>query len=160
MSVQLPDKTRNALAITMRELFVSFIGTTPFASGLIQIYDGSMPSSPNDPVPGGSTELAQFDIFSSSFSVPPTSSEVGLVELINPLLDIDIDATGTASWFRVVNRTQPTRETILQGTITLEGGGGDLEFDDVSFIEGRTAVIKVFNVQIPEICEVTESASV
>lgn len=56
--------------------------------------------------------------------------------------DTSADATGTAAHWRIHESTATTCH--LQGTVTITGGGGDLEVDNVSFAAGQSFAVSSF----------------
>ncbi len=49
--------------------------------------------------------------------------------------DLSVDANGTSHYYRLLSNDEAT--THLQGTVTLTGGGGDMEVNNTSFAVGQ-----------------------
>lgn len=101
-------------------------------NGYLEIRTGVKPNSPQNAAVG--TLLATLNFSPTAFG--DAVSGVATANTISG--DTSIDATGTATWFRIYNRDSTA---LMDGDITLTGGGGDLEFDDVVFVAGGTALI-------------------
>lgn len=111
------------------------------AKGYIEIRDGDIPTSPQLSATG--KILAKLEL-----SNPAFKSFVNGVGQANTIAnDIQVDATGTASWFRIYNRDNLA---VLDGQITTVGGGGDLEFDNVNFIAGGVVAITSLLATMPQ----------
>lgn len=81
----------------------------------------------------------------------PARTGTAYANTIDP--DTEVDATGTAQYFRILNRNANSAERfVLDGEITVVGGGGDIEFDDVSFVAGGTVIITDLAITIPITC--------
>jgi hypothetical protein len=61
--------------------------------------------------------------------------------------DASADATGTVGHFEIVSSDGSTRH--LQGTVTANGGGGDITLDNVSVNAGQSISITSFNLTAP-----------
>lgn len=57
--------------------------------------------------------------------------------------DASADAAGTAAHFRIYKNDQTT--CVLQGSVTVTGGGGDLTVDNVVFAAGQAFTITAFS---------------
>lgn len=58
--------------------------------------------------------------------------------------DASADATGTAAHFRIHN--SGGTECLMQGTVTITGGGGDMTLDNDSIASGQTVTITTFSI--------------
>lgn len=101
---------------------------TTFAAGgaLLRIYAGTRPAT------GGTatTLLAQL-----TCGTPFAAAASGGVLTLNAITeDSSADATGTASWFRIVKADGTT--IVADGSVTATGGGGDLQLNTVSLVAG------------------------
>src|SRR5678816_2508852 len=103
------------------DAITTFAGT----SAKLRIYSGSRPAT------GGTatTLLAELTCSASAFAAAASS---GVLTLNAVTADSSADATGTATWFRIVKS---------DGTVTATGGGGDLELDSTSIVTGGTVSI-------------------
>lgn len=57
--------------------------------------------------------------------------------------DLSADATGTAGHFRIYDSAGTTCH--MQGTVTLNGGGGDMTVDNTSFATGQSFTVTTFS---------------
>ena len=110
-------------------------------SGTIEIRTGSQPANPQAAATG--TLLATLTFADPAFG----AAAAGIATANSITSDTNVDATGTAGWFRIYDSDS---NAIADGTITVTSGGGDIEFDDVSFVAGGTAAISSLTVTIPE----------
>lgn len=133
--------------------------------GIIEIYEGVRPAQVYEAT--GETLLAtltfQAPAFDSSGTAGGNPAGQAVANPISP--ETSAPATGTAAWFKILSRAtngngnnSDDRRPVLDGLITTIGGGGDIEFDDVSFTAGGTILINSILVTTPEECE-TPSAS-
>lgn len=110
-------------------------------AGTIQIRTGSQPASPGDAATG--TLLATLTFSDPAFG----AASSGTATASSITSDTDVDASGTAGWFRALDSDS---NAVFDGAITGTGGGGDIEFDNVSFVAGGTAAISSFTVTQPQ----------
>lgn len=89
-------------------------------SALIRFYDGARPAT------GGTatTLLAELTCSKPSFTVAS-----GTLTLATVTQDSDANATGTATWFRVVDSAATF---VFDGNVTATGGSGDLTINSTS----------------------------
>ena len=138
----------NATAIAMCNAAVDRVdnGTTD-ANGDLVIYDGTPPADA-DTALSGNTVLARVELQNPAFGAASDDNPGAIAALLGtPLDDLDIDATGTASFFRVHDRDN---NVIWQGSVTATGGGGDLELNSVSLQENAKFTITGYNFRMPE----------
>lgn len=100
-------------------------------AGLIRIYDGTRPAT------GGTATTLLAELTCSDPSFPAASSGAMTANAITD--DSSANATGTATWFRVVDSN---------GAFVLDGdvgtSGSDLNLDSVSITVGQTVSISSF----------------
>lgn len=60
--------------------------------------------------------------------------------------DTSVDANGTAGYYRALDGNGVT---VMQGTITATGGGGDMTFDNINFVAGGTAILTSWTITMP-----------
>lgn len=110
------------------DAITTFAGT----SAKLRIYSGSRPAT------GGTatTLLAELTCSASAFAAAASS---GVLTLNAVTADSSADATGTATWFRIVKSDGTTH--VMDGSVTATGGGGDLELDSTSIVTGGTVSI-------------------
>jgi hypothetical protein len=109
--------------------------------GTLTIYTGSPPADPQT-APSG-TLLATLVLSNPAFG----SAASGEADANAITDDASADATGTAGWFRLADAAATG---IIDGTITATGGGGDIEFNTVSFVAGGVVSIDSLSVNQPE----------
>lgn len=137
MAISLTLRARN----TSGNSIVSLIDVgTRNPNGYMEIRSGTKPTSPQEPALG--TLLATLSFSNPAFG--PFSGGSSTANTIAP--DISIDETGTAGWFRIFDRDNAT---VLDGTITAVGGGGDIEFDNINFVKGGTVEITTIVLTMP-----------
>ncbi len=110
-------------------------------SGFLQLFTGLKPGSPQ--VMANGVPLAILH-----FAHPAFGEFANGVAIANPIIgDTDIASTGVPGWFRIYNRDG---DAILDGNVTISGGGGDLEFDDLNFVQGGTVLIDSLTIAMPQ----------
>lgn len=132
MAISINDALRDILAAAFGD---------DFNSGLLRVYDGAPPADANAAL-GAQNLLAEITLPADAFGVPTT----GVVAKSGTWDDQNINASGTAAWFRLLNATQAR---VLQGTVTATAGGGDMEVDDVNFVAGGVFTVTAFTVTMP-----------
>lgn len=112
-------------------------------SGSLEIYDAGsgVPADANEAI-SDQTLLANVTLPADCFAAAAS----GQVALSGTWEDGDVDASGTAAFFRL--KDSGGTQT-LQGTITATGGGGDMEIDDVNLVAGGTFTVTGFTVTMP-----------
>lgn len=111
-------------------------------NGYLEVRSGTKPANPQTGV--GATVL----LATMNFSLPAFGSFSNGVSLANTISDDNnVNDTGVATWFRIYNRDNVA---IIDGDITVTGGGGDIEFDNVNFITGGVVVITSLTGTMPE----------
>tara|TARA_R110000751_G_scaffold93925_3_gene183339 strand:- start:587 stop:1003 length:417 start_codon:yes stop_codon:yes gene_type:complete len=138
MAVKISTSARNAAC----DAVVGKIdGGSANSSGYIEIRTSPRAASPQAAASG--TLLA-----SLNFSNPAFQSSVNGVSKANTIADdSSIDATGVAAWFRFYDRDS---NSVIDGTITIVGGGGDLEFNNIQFVKEGSAQVHEFSITMPE----------
>lgn len=118
--------------VTLRNNMLDEITSRAGASALLRIYDGTKPAT------GGTatTLLAQLTC-NATFAAAASS---GVLTLNSISSDTSANATGTATWFRIVQSDGSTH--VLDGTVsTVAAGTGDMQLDDTSIVLGGTVAI-------------------
>ena len=98
----------------------TFVGSAP----LLRIYDGTRPSTG-----GAVTTLLAELACNADFSAAASSGTLTLNAISN---DNAANATGTASWARLVKSDGTTH--CMDFSVTATGGGGDITVATVSFV--------------------------
>lgn len=124
----------------LRNTMLDAITTRAGASALLRIYDGTQPTDADTAV-SGQTLLAELTC-NATFA-PGASS--GVLTLNSITSDSSANASGTATWFRIVDSGGTT--TVLDGDIsTVAAGTGDLQLDSTSITATQTVSVSAFTV--------------
>lgn len=95
-------------------------------AGKLRLYNGTRPAT------GGAVTTLLAEL---TFSDPCGTVTNGVLTFNNITSDASADNTGTATWFRIVDSTGAF---VLDGTITVTGGGGDITMTSTSIQAGVT----------------------
>lgn len=123
MPLQLSTAVRNARL----DAIESTIGTAP----TLEIRTGSQPA--NCAASSTGTLLASMTL-PSDWAAAASSGTKGLS---GTWQDASANATGTAGYFRIIQ----SGTCHVQGSVTAEGGGGDLQLDNVSIAANQVVTI-------------------
>ncbi len=104
-------------------------------AGLIRIYNGTRPAT------GGAATVLLGQLPMSLTSFP--AAVAGSMSANAITGDTAADATGTATWFRVVDSAG---NHVLDGDVGVTGSGADLEFNTVTIAAGVTINITQFDI--------------
>lgn len=115
--------------VTLRNNMLDEITTRAGASALLRIYDGTQPAT------GGTATTLLAELTCNATFAPAASS--GVLTLNSIASDTSANATGTATWFRIVQSGGSTH--VLDGSVGTSGE--DLNFDSVSFVAGGTVAV-------------------
>lgn len=108
--------------------------TTALGNGaLLRLYDGTKPS------PGGTATTKLAELTGGSPFAPGASAGVLTASPITQ--DSSADATGTATWFRLVTSGGTY---VMDGTVTATGGGGDLQLSTTSIVATQPVAVSGF----------------
>lgn len=136
MAIRLPTASRNAAVAAVANLVDADVG-----AGTIQIRSGAQPATANDPASG--TLLATITLADPAWSGPVA----GVMTLdTTPVLTTTGVAAGNAGWFRMLDNSG---DTILDGSVTVTGGGGDLELNTIAISIGLTVEITAGTLTMP-----------
>lgn len=136
MATRLATAARNATTNAVVALVDADVG-----AGSIQIRTGAQPASANDPATG--TLLATLTLADPSFG----AAALGVATLdATPVLTTTGVAAGTAGWFRMLDNSG---DTILDGAVTVTGGGGELELNTTTISIGVTVEITAGTLTTP-----------
>jgi hypothetical protein len=136
MTIRLSVAARNAAADAIADLVDAGPG-----SGLLRIRTGTQPASA-DLAPTG-TLLATFTANDPAFGVSITGTATLVVI---PALSTTGIAPGDAGWFRLLDSTGAT---VLDGSVTASGGGGDLIMSTVTVSVGLTLQLTAGTITMP-----------
>lgn len=95
-------------------------------AGKLRLYNGTRPAT------GGAVTTLLAEL---TFSDPCGTVTSGVLTFSAIASDASADTTGTATWFRIVDSTGAF---VLDGTITVTGGGGDITMTSTSIQAGVT----------------------
>ena len=95
-------------------------------AGKLRLYNGTRPAT------GGAVTTLLAEL---TFSDPCGTVTNGVLTFNSITSDASADNTGTATWFRIVDSTGAF---VLDGTITVTGGGGDITMTSTSIQAGVT----------------------
>jgi hypothetical protein len=112
-------------------------------AGYIEVRTGAQPASVGTAASG--TLLATLTLSDPAFG-NATSANPAVATADTVTSDTNVDATGTAGWFRAYDSAGTA---IIDGSVTATGGGGDMTFDTVSFVAGGTAALTSWTVSLP-----------
>lgn len=132
MSLQLSTGLRNAL--------LDALETAGGSSCHLKIFSGAPPSDCGQANSG--TALVSIDLPADWMAAAGSASK----GKAGTWQDASADATGTAGHFRVYS-SQATFDgstCIMQGTVSGQGGGGDLELNNASIAAGQQVTINTF----------------
>lgn len=117
---------------TLRNNRLAQITSRAGASALLRIYSGSRPAT------GGTATTLLAQLTCGSTFAPAPSSGVLTLNAISPATSAA--ATGTATWFRIVQSDGTT--FVMDGSVsTIAAGTGDLRLDDTNIVLGGTVAI-------------------
>jgi hypothetical protein len=122
-----------AYSVAVRNAMLDEITAAVGASGLLRIYDGSRPAT------GGTatTLLAELTL-NATFAAAASS---GVLTLNAITSDTSANATGTATWFRIVTSG---------GTHVIDGNvgtsGSDLNLNTTSIVSGAAVAVTSFTI--------------
>lgn len=120
--------------VTTRNAMLDTITTRAGASALLRIYDGSQPAT------GGTATTLLAELTCNATFAPAASSGVLTLNAITQ--DSSANATGTATWFRIVQSGGSTH--VLDGTVGTSGA--DLNLNSVSIVATGSVAISSFTV--------------
>lgn len=120
--------------VTTRNAMLDAITTRAGASALLRIYDGTQPAT------GGTATTLLAELTCNATFAPAASSGVLTLNAITQ--DSSANATGTATWFRIVTSGGSTH--VLDGTVATSGA--DLNLNSVSIVATGSVAISSFTV--------------
>lgn len=118
---------------TLRNAQLDQITTAVGASGKLRIYDGTRPAT------GGTATTLLAELPCSATFAPAASGGVLTVNAITT--DASADATGTATWFRVVTSANAF---VMDGSVGTSGA--DLNLNSVSLTAGGSVAVTSFTI--------------
>lgn len=126
------------LSVTVQNARLDAIETAIGASAVMKIRSGSAPA--NVATADSGTVLSTINLPSDWMAAATggTKAKAGTWQ------DASADATGAAAHFRVYASDGTTAH--MQGTVTVTGGGGDLQVDNTSFASGQSFTVTGFTI--------------
>jgi hypothetical protein len=130
------QKSISACIIALDEMNAGLLDVAPAPN--LEVWEGSLPSFPEDP-DSGSTLLATLPMSATPFGAAYPDSNRATCDAA-PITSDPSTAAGTAQYWRI--RTNiAAGNVIYQGDVTVDGGGGSLTFDNITFAAGGLAAI-------------------
>jgi hypothetical protein len=133
MATRIATATRNAAADAVVDRLD--VG----GAGSVEVRSGSQPATADDTATG--TLLATVTLPATAFG-----SASGGVATANAISAVTAAASGTAGWFRAKSGGG---STVLDGSITATGGGGDMTLNNTSLTSGVSFQVTSWTVTMP-----------
>lgn len=124
-----------ALSTTVRNNMLNDITTAIGSAGKLRIYDGARPAT------GGAATTLLAELALANPAGPSASG--GVLTLTVPVTDSSANATGTATWARIVDGSGTF---LADMTVTASGGGGDVELVTTSIVATQEVKITSFTI--------------
>ena len=138
MTIRLATATRNAACDGIVDRADAGSG-----AGTIEIRTGSQPASANDSASG--SLLATVTLDDPAFDGAGTGA-AGAASLLGVPIAATGAADGTAGWFRMKDSSGAT---VLDGSVTVTGGGGDLQLNTVTISTGVDFELTSGSITVP-----------
>lgn len=122
---------------TTRNAWLDAITTRAGASAKLRIYNGTQPAT------GGTATTLLAELTCNATFAPAASGGVLTLNAITQ--DSSADATGTATWFRLVQTDGTTH--VFDGTVGTSGA--DLNLNSTSIVAAGTVSISSFTITAP-----------
>ena len=135
MATRLPTAARNAACDAVVDLVDAGTG-----AGTVEVRTGSQPASADNAATG--TLLATFTLADPAFG----TASSGTAALAGAPRSTTGVADGTAGWFRMKDSTGAT---VMDGSVTVTGGGGQLELNTTTISTGVNVQITSGSVTMP-----------
>lgn len=121
------------------------LGTTN-PQGRLRIYSGTQPADADAGI-GGATLLAELNMSNPAFGASADQNPNARATASTITDDSSADATGTAAWFRIVDRDG---NGVIDGDVTANGGGGDLQLNSINLTAGANVSVSSLTVDLPQ----------
>ena len=122
---------------TTRNTWLDSITSRAGASALLRIYDGTQPAT------GGTATTLLAELTCNATFAPAASGGVLTLNAITS--DSSANATGTATWFRIVQSGGSTH--VFDGTVGTSGA--DLNLNSVSIVATGSVAVSSFTITAP-----------
>jgi hypothetical protein len=139
----LATRISNAAAIAACDAIVDLIDGGAGA-GLLRIYDGTQPTDPDTAI-GAQNLLAELTLSDPAFGAAADAAPGGRATASSITTDASANATGTASWFRVVTSAGTA---IIDGSVGTSGA--DLNLNTTSIVLGASVAVTSWTFTVPE----------
>lgn len=137
MATRIPNNVRSAACNAVVDLL-----DAGSAAAYVEIRTGAQPGSANDAATG--TVLASITLNDPAFG--SASNGVATADVSPAIVDSTADATGSAGWFRAYDSDD---NTVLDGSCSLSGGGGDMVLGSLWIEAGVAVEIVSWTVTMP-----------
>ena len=141
-----------AVAKAALDAVVDLLDAGTAANARLRIYDGSQPGRPDDAI-GTQTLLAEIDLGTAAvFGAAATgtgtlaNTATATASGILPKTNTSATASGTATWFRAVDKDATA---IIDGSVGT--ASADLILDNTSIATGQTVTLNSWKIKLP--CE-------
>lgn len=123
-------------ASALRNAKLDAITTFAGNAALLRIYNGTQPAT------GGTATTLLAELTCGTPFAAGASG--GVLTLGSITQDSSANATGTATWFRIVKSDGTTH--VMDGTVTATGGGGDMTLSTTSVVSGQPVQVTSFTI--------------
>lgn len=123
-----------AYDVSIRNAQLDAVTTRAGASALLRFYDGTRPAT------GGTATTKLAELTCNATFAPAASG--GVLTLNAIATDTSADATGTATWFRIVKSDGTT--FVMDGNVGTSGS--DLNMNSTSFTAGGSVAVTSFTI--------------
>lgn len=123
-----------SFSVTLRNSRLDAITTFTGGSALLRIYSGTRPAT------GGAATTLLAELTCNATFAPAAASGVLTLNAITQ--DASADATGTATWFRIVKSDGTTH--VMDGSVSTTGS--DLNMTTTSFVAGQPISVSSFTI--------------
>lgn len=120
-------------ATTLRNAQLDAVTAAIGTSGKLRIYDGTRPAT------GGTATTLLAELPLSATAAAAAASALLTLNAITA--DSSADATGTATWFRIVTSANAF---VMDGSVSATGGGGDLQLNSTALTAGGAVSVSSF----------------
>lgn len=124
-------KLTTALRSTIAQEIIAAMATGTASTPMIEIYTGSVPAT----MGGSISDTLLAELAMTNAAATETGGVITLDTITN---DSSANATGTAGWARIIDRDGAE---VIYLSVSATGGGGELQFNTVSFTSGAPVAI-------------------
>lgn len=142
----MPVRISAAAAIIANDAINDTIDGGTGGTSKVTIYNGAKPADPSVAV-GSQTKLVEFPLPSPCFTKPSTSITDAAQNVANAIADAVAVAGGTATWFRVTNKSNVA---VQDGDVTDTAGSGAMKVANTTIVLGVSVKIVSWTTQHPQ----------